>query len=109
MAKAFLGDFAQYLRRLFPGYDNDARTDGELLDRFVKRRDEDAFLSLVQRHGPMVLRTCQRILGERHLAEDSLRSYCLGTFGDGWLALRENSASESETASSAWTVANPAT
>jgi hypothetical protein len=34
--------------------------DALLLDRFVRRRDEEAFAALVRRHGPMVLRVCRR-------------------------------------------------
>src|SRR5262245_20819667 len=45
-------------------------TDGDLLDRFVSRQDGSAFETLVRRHGPMVLRTCRRALGNAHAAED---------------------------------------
>src|SRR5262249_21397197 len=45
-------------------------TDRELLQRFTSRRDEAAFTTLLQRHGPMVLRACQRVLHHGHDAED---------------------------------------
>jgi RNA polymerase sigma factor (sigma-70 family) len=45
-------------------------TDGELLERFVADRDESAFASLVDRHGPMVLGVGRRLLGDSHEAED---------------------------------------
>ena len=48
--------------------------DGELLDRFVRRQDNGAFETLVRRHGPMVLRTCRRALGNGHDAEDALQA-----------------------------------
>ncbi len=50
-------------------------TDGQLLDRFVQRRDDEtaeaAFTTLVDRHGPMVLRVCRQVLGHEHDAWDS--------------------------------------
>ncbi len=50
--------------------------DGELLGRFADTHDESAFAALVERHGPMVLRVCRRILGHFHDAEDA----CQATF-----------------------------
>jgi RNA polymerase sigma factor (sigma-70 family) len=47
-----------------------ARGDGELLERFVARRDERAFEALLERHGPMVLGVCRRAIGDAHLADD---------------------------------------
>src|SRR5262245_10551768 len=44
--------------------------DAELLRAYAKRRDEDAFRELVERHGPMVLGLCRRRLGDKHAAED---------------------------------------
>src|SRR5262249_21297849 len=48
--------------------------DAELLGRFARRRDEEAFAELVSRHGPMVLNTCRRVLGNAHDAEDAFQS-----------------------------------
>ena len=51
-------------------------SDGELLEWFQTRRDalaERAFSVLVDRHGPMVLRTCRAILGDRTDAEDAFQ------------------------------------
>jgi RNA polymerase sigma factor (sigma-70 family) len=45
-------------------------SDAELLQRFVETRDNDAFSSLVLRHGPMVLGLSRRIVRDFQLAED---------------------------------------
>jgi RNA polymerase sigma factor (sigma-70 family) len=49
-------------------------TDGQLLERFVRHRDEAAFETLLWRHGPMVLRTCQRVLGRPQDVEDAFQA-----------------------------------
>jgi len=44
------------LRNVFESARDSAdRADGELLTRYRTLRDEDAFSSLVRRHGPMVI------------------------------------------------------
>jgi RNA polymerase sigma factor (sigma-70 family) len=45
-------------------------SDGILLNRFINLRDEDAFASLVERHGPLVMGVCCRMLKDIHDAED---------------------------------------
>jgi RNA polymerase sigma factor (sigma-70 family) len=45
-------------------------SDRELLHRFADSQDQTAFAMLLDRHGPMILATCRRILGDLHLAED---------------------------------------
>jgi RNA polymerase sigma factor (sigma-70 family) len=53
------------------------QTDGCLLEQFITRRDEGAFAILVERHGPMVLRVCRRVLRDAHEAEDAFQAVFL--------------------------------
>src|SRR5437868_2570557 len=50
------------------------RSDGQLLDRFLATRDERAFAALVERHGPMVLSVCRRVLRDPHDTEDAFQA-----------------------------------
>ncbi len=49
-------------------------SDGELLQRFLQGREEEAFRALVQRHGPMVLGVCHRVLSNTHDADDAFQA-----------------------------------
>ena len=49
-------------------------TDGRLLARFVRTKDEPAFAELVRRLGPMVLGVCRRVSGDAHLADDAFQA-----------------------------------
>ena len=62
------------LRRIVPRPPSDPASDAALLDRFVRRKDEDAFAALLARHGPMVLSVCRRVLDDAHAAEDAAQA-----------------------------------
>lgn len=52
-------------------------SDGQLLERFLVRESEAAelaFTALVERHGPMVLRVCRRVLTDPHDAQDAFQA-----------------------------------
>jgi RNA polymerase sigma factor (sigma-70 family) len=49
-------------------------SDGALLERFAARGEEAAFEALLGRHGPMVLGTVRRVLGDAHDAEDAFQA-----------------------------------
>src|SRR5262245_3997547 len=74
MGQQTLGSVLRSLRQLVDAREARELTDGELLDRFRTRQEEAAFTLLVQRHGPMVLAVCGRVLGDEHAAEDAFQA-----------------------------------
>ncbi len=62
------------IRRLAPPPGAAPATDADLLDRFVRNRDEAAFAALVKRHAPMVLGVCRRALRDAQDAEDAAQA-----------------------------------
>jgi RNA polymerase sigma factor (sigma-70 family) len=69
---ATLGD----IQKLFGWGAMGTWTDSQLVEHFVGGREagEAAFRVLIQRHGPMVLGVCRRILGDEHAAEDAFQA-----------------------------------
>jgi RNA polymerase sigma factor (sigma-70 family) len=69
-----------YLADLLQNGTPAALSDAELLVRFTAgrtERDESvelAFAALLARHGPMVLRVCRTVLGDRHEVEDAFQA-----------------------------------
>jgi RNA polymerase sigma factor (sigma-70 family) len=52
----------------------DGQSDEELLQQFLTLKQDDAFATLVRRHGPMVLGLCLRLLRHRQDAEDAFQA-----------------------------------
>jgi RNA polymerase sigma factor (sigma-70 family) len=77
MATTPLGAVLHGLRRCWLRTEEAGLTDGELLERFLARRDGDAFAALVGRHGPMVLAVCRRVLRNEADAEDAFQAVFL--------------------------------
>ena len=74
MADGQLGTTLEYIRRIANAEALRQATDGELLVRFHRDREESAFAALVNRHGPMVFRICWNILRDRHDSEDAFQA-----------------------------------
>jgi RNA polymerase sigma factor (sigma-70 family) len=67
---------ARQLETLFRLGTLGALTDAQLLERFLAHRGDDAeaaFAAVVERHGPMVLRVCRRIVADPNDAEDAFQ------------------------------------
>src|SRR5262249_10943996 len=74
MAKRQLTPVLRHIHRLAGVASPDELTDGQLLERFVLRREEAAFEALVLRHGPLVWRLCRRALPQTQDAEDAFQA-----------------------------------
>src|SRR5262249_22583191 len=74
MASAHHVGASHHLRALFEVGTVVGLSDGQLLDRFVSRREEAAFTALIERHGPMVQRVCGEVLGDYHDAQDAFQA-----------------------------------
>jgi RNA polymerase sigma factor (sigma-70 family) len=74
MPQGQFGLVLRQVRRLLGARPETAHTDRELLRRFARQRDETAFATLVDRHGPMVLSVCRRVLDDAHDADDAFQA-----------------------------------
>jgi RNA polymerase sigma factor (sigma-70 family) len=74
MATAQLHTLVRRIKEAALGPGERPRTDRELLDDFASGGDAAAFTDLVERHGPMVLRTCRRALRHEQDAEDAFQA-----------------------------------
>ncbi len=68
------GAVMQQIGRLFLEGSSIGLSEGELLDRFVRARDESAFEILVARHGPMVLGVCRSLLRDPNDVDDAFQA-----------------------------------
>ncbi len=74
MADATLSPVLRHVRRLSGAPGDSQLSDGELLHAFLAARDQDAFVALVRRHGPLVLGVCRRVLHHHQDAEDAFQA-----------------------------------
>ncbi len=74
MTVARYGEVVRQVNRLLRGGSAAALGEDGLLERFAAEGDGAAFEALVARHGPMVLGTCRRMLGDGHDVEDAFQA-----------------------------------
>lgn len=72
MAERYLGKAVRQMLRSLASDSGD--NDFCLLDRFAQFGDEEAFEILLERHGPMVWRTCLRVVRQPADAEDAFQA-----------------------------------
>jgi RNA polymerase sigma factor (sigma-70 family) len=74
MAQSRWGTVLHYLRKVTAPGAVAELSDDQLLGRFINGRDEAAFTEMVERHGPLVLGVCQRVLHHDQDAEDAFQA-----------------------------------
>ncbi|HEV3237295.1 MAG TPA: sigma-70 family RNA polymerase sigma factor, partial [Gemmataceae bacterium] len=77
MSTGQLHPVIRYIRKLAGAGPAGEATDAQLLARFIKDRDESAFTMIVERHGPMVLNICRRMLNDAHEVDDVFQAVFL--------------------------------
>jgi RNA polymerase sigma factor (sigma-70 family) len=74
MANNPIREVLQHLRQAWLLRDGAGLTDGQLLEDYLRRREEAALAALVRRHSPMVWGVCRRVLRNYHDAEDAFQA-----------------------------------
>jgi RNA polymerase sigma factor (sigma-70 family) len=76
MGMRLRGPAIREIRTLFSAGAMGSWTDGQILSQYLaeKEGNEAALRVLIQRHGPLVLGLCRRILGDEHAAEDAFQA-----------------------------------
>jgi len=74
MPSVYRGSVIDSLQRLFDTGTVTALSDMQLVERFSTASDESAFEAILQRHGPMVLQVCQRVLDDPHDVDDAFQA-----------------------------------
>ena len=74
MPTGSLNAIVEYIRQIAGRKPTVNVTDGQLLERFIAERDENAFSTLVQRHGPLVLTVCRRVLPNVQDVQDAFQA-----------------------------------
>jgi RNA polymerase sigma factor (sigma-70 family) len=74
MATSQLQAVVHFLRQRAAAHAGSSLPDNQLLERYLAEQDGGAFSLLVERHGPMVLGLCQRVLGNPQDAEDAFQN-----------------------------------
>jgi cobalt-zinc-cadmium efflux system membrane fusion protein len=64
----------RFIRTIVPARASCTLPDHELVRRFLSHQDETAFAVLVERHGPLVLGVCRRLLRGTEDAEDAFQA-----------------------------------
>src|SRR5262245_19442433 len=64
----------RHLRRVAGLTATQELTDGQLLERYVRSRDGEAFAALVRRHGGLVRSVCRRVLRHEQDADDAFQA-----------------------------------
>jgi zinc protease len=74
MPSAHRGSVALSLARLYETGTATALPEPQLLEMFITQRDESALEAILLRHGPMVLRVCERVLDDPHDIDDAFQA-----------------------------------
>jgi RNA polymerase sigma factor (sigma-70 family) len=69
-----LNGFLERLHGVLAAQTTERARDAQLLDEFIRQRDNSAFAALVHRHGPMVWAVCRRVLHHVQDAEDAFQA-----------------------------------